>query len=210
MIRNLQHLEHTADLESTTNLRHAIKKLPTSDLIRWQQYNVNRRIDRPNLITFCDWLKPIAEAYELLEDNDNQQLHTLQTFTTQTINSKGSTSQSTTCPLGDGWHQIFKCPLFIAQSPKERQMTTRNSGLCFNCLNKYHRIVNCPLKKNCQHNDCNKRHNTLLHRDFQIAGNSSHLTRRQGFRTNNRNHAPETSHNKSPSQKAKTACMLSL
>ena len=93
MIRNLQHLEHTADLESTTNLRHAIKKLPTSDLIRWQQYIVNRRIDRPNLITFCDWLKPIAEAYELLEDNDNQQLHTLQTFTTQTINSKGSTSQ---------------------------------------------------------------------------------------------------------------------
>ena len=62
MIRNLQHLEHTADLESTTNLRHAIKKLPTSDLIRWQQYIVNRRIDRPNLITFCDWLKPIAEA----------------------------------------------------------------------------------------------------------------------------------------------------
>ena len=87
-IRNLQHLEHTADLESTTNLRHAIKELPTSDLIRWQQYIVNRRIDRPNLITFCDWLKPIAEAYELLEDSDNQQLHTLQTFATQTINSK--------------------------------------------------------------------------------------------------------------------------
>ena len=84
-------------------------------------------------------------------------------------------------------------------------MTTRNSGLCFNCLNKDHRIVNCPSKKNCQHNDCNKRHNTLLHRDFQIAGYSSHLTGRQGFRTNNRNHPPETSHNKSPSQKEKTA-----
>ena len=42
---------------------------------------------------------------------------------------------------------------------------------------------------------------TLLHRDFQIAGNSSHLTGRQGFRTNDRNHPPEISHNKSPSQK---------
>ena len=49
MIRNLQHLENTADQESTSNLWHAIKKLPTSDLIRFQQYIVNRRIDRPML-----------------------------------------------------------------------------------------------------------------------------------------------------------------
>ena len=81
-------------------------------------------------------------------------------------------------------------------------MTTRNSGLCFNCLNKDH---HCPSKKNCQHNDCNKRYNTLLHRDFQRAGNSSHLTGRQGFRANNRNHPPETSHNKIPSQEEKRA-----
>ena len=32
MIHNLQYLDYTADLESTTNLRHAITKLPTSDL----------------------------------------------------------------------------------------------------------------------------------------------------------------------------------
>ena len=95
MIRNLQHSEHTADLEPRTNLRHAVKKLLTSDLERWQQYIVNRHMDRPNLITFCDWLKPLAEAYELLEDN-KQQSHTLQTFTTQTSNSRGSKSQSTT------------------------------------------------------------------------------------------------------------------
>ena len=77
--------------------------------------------------------------------------------------------------------------------------------VCFNCLNKDHRIANCPSKKNCQHNNCNKRHNTLLHRDFQIAGNSSHLTGRQGLRTNNRNQLSEASHNKSPSHTGKTA-----
>ena len=49
MIRSLQRLEHTADLDSTTNLRHAIKKLPTSDLLRWNHYILNRCIDRPNL-----------------------------------------------------------------------------------------------------------------------------------------------------------------
>ena len=144
MIRYLQYLENTADKESTSNLWHAIKKLPTSDLIRFQQYIVNRRIDRPNLLTFCDWLKPIAEAYELLQDNDTQQL---QTFTTQTINGKGPSIQSTTCPLGDGRHQNFKCPIFMAQSPEDRQMITRNSGLSFNCLNKDHRIGNCSSKK---------------------------------------------------------------
>ena len=123
---NLQHLEHTADLESTTNLRHVIKKLPSSDLVRWQQYIVNRRIDRPNLLTFYDWLKPIAEAYELQEDNDNQQL---QTFTTQTNNSKRSTSQSATWPLGDGRHQIFKCQFSSHRAQKKgREMNTRNRG----------------------------------------------------------------------------------
>ena len=35
MIRNLQHLENKAELESTTNLRHAIKKVPTSGFIRY-------------------------------------------------------------------------------------------------------------------------------------------------------------------------------
>ena len=34
----MRRLEHKADVESTTNLRHAIKTLPISDLIRWQQY----------------------------------------------------------------------------------------------------------------------------------------------------------------------------
>ena len=85
-------------------------------------------------------------------------------------------------------------------------MTTRNSGLCFNCLNKDHHIANCPSKKNCQHSNCNKRHNTLLHRDFQIAGSSSHLTGRQGFRTNNRNQPLEASlEDKSPNHKGTTA-----
>ena len=199
MILNLQHLGHTADRESTTNLRQAIKKLPTSDFIRWQQYTVVRCIDRSNLITLCDWLKQIAEAYEVLEDSDIQQLHTLNTFTTQTSNSQGSKNQSTTCPLGDGRHQFFNCPIFSAQSPEEKQMTTRNCGLCFNCLNIDNRIANCPSKKNCQYCNCNKQHNFLLHIDFQIVGNSSHLTRHQGIRTINSNQPPEASNNKSTS-----------
>ena len=56
------HSYHTADPESTTNLRHAMKKVTTSDLVQWKQYIVNRLIDQTNLITFCDLLKPIAEA----------------------------------------------------------------------------------------------------------------------------------------------------
>ena len=47
-------------------------------------------------------------------------------------------------------------------------MTSMNSGFCFNCLNKDHRIANCHSKTHCRHSNCNKRRNTLLHRDFQI------------------------------------------
>ena len=84
-------------------------------------------------------------------------------------------------------------------------MTTRNSAFCFNGLNKDHCVVNCSSKKNCQHSNCNKRHNTPLHRDFQIAGNSSHLTGRQSFRTVNKNQSPETSHYKNQTHIKNTA-----
>ena len=164
--------------QSTTSLRH------TKATIHRQP---------PHRPTKYDYLLRLVET---------RRLHTLQTFTTQTSNSKGWTSQSTTSLLGDGRHKIFKCSIFIAQSPE--QMTTRNSGLCFNSLNKDHRIANCPSKKNCQHSNCNERHNTLLHRHFQIAGNSSHLTKRQGFRTVNKNQPSEASHNKSQSHRENT------
>ena len=101
-------------------------------------------------------------------------------------------------------HRPTKCPIFIAQSTEERHMTTRNSGLSFNGLKKNHRIANCPSKKNCHHSNCNERHTTSLHKDYQIAGNSPHFTGRQGFRTVNRHQPPEAS-NKSPEHSENTA-----
>ena len=114
IIRNLQHLGHTADLESTTNFRHAIKKIPTTVLIRWQQHIVNRHINRSNLITFCNWLKRIAEAYEVIEDGDNQQLHTLQSFTTQTCNSEEQRINKSfrNLPSRRWTTPIFQVPIF--------------------------------------------------------------------------------------------------
>ena len=57
----------TADLYSTTNLKHATDKLPFPDAVKWQQFLVKEKIEQPNLSTLSDWIQPIAEAYEQLQ-----------------------------------------------------------------------------------------------------------------------------------------------
>ena len=67
------------------------------------------------------------------------------------------------CPLKDGSHQIFKCEKFKKMSTEERHINVKALGLCFNCLSQNHLLKDCLSKSTCRINNCNQRHNTLLH-----------------------------------------------
>ena len=61
-----------------------------SDAVKWQQILVKEKIEEPNLSTLSDWLQPIAEAYEQLEQQNVEHPATHQVLFVQ--NSKTTTA----------------------------------------------------------------------------------------------------------------------
>lgn len=63
-------------------------------------------------------------------------------------------------------HKIYKCPVFLKLSTKERYIKVRNSGKCINCLRDGHSRKDCKLST-CA--ECKKKHNVLLHFEKKTA-----------------------------------------
>ncbi|XP_075170100.1 uncharacterized protein LOC142242401 [Haematobia irritans] len=68
------------------------------------------------------------------------------------------------CPLcPKETHLLRKCPRFLKMSPSERLAEIKKDKLCTNCFSRVHSVKNCKSKYSCF--KCNKKHNTLLHRE---------------------------------------------
>ena len=70
-------------------------------------------------------------------------------------------TQSDHCPLLDGTHKIWNCPLFRNMSVNDRYAAVRKQRLCYGCLGKGHAIKDCKVNA-CGINGCIKKHNRLL------------------------------------------------
>ncbi|XP_055622822.1 uncharacterized protein LOC129766324 [Toxorhynchites rutilus septentrionalis] len=70
---------------------------------------------------------------------------------------------STNCEFCEGDHFAFKCPSFNALKIDERLKMVRDKRVCFNCLRRGHRGLDCPSYKSCS--KCKRRHHSLLHRE---------------------------------------------
>ena len=75
--------------------------------------------------------------------------------------------QSDLCPLADGTHKIWNCPLFRNMSVNDRYAALRKQRLCYGCLGKGHAIKDCKVNA-CGINGCIKKHNRLLHSKNQM------------------------------------------
>ncbi|XP_075158181.1 uncharacterized protein LOC142231459 [Haematobia irritans] len=60
-------------------------------------------------------------------------------------------------------HVLRKCPKFEQMSCNQRLSEVKKANLCLNCFSRLHSSKNCTSKFSCF--KCNKRHNTLLHRE---------------------------------------------
>lgn len=65
------------------------------------------------------------------------------------------------CSICSGKHQFYRCDIFLKQSPEERFGKCKSKGLCINCVVETHRVNKCKARGCIK---CNKKHNTLLHR----------------------------------------------
>lgn len=60
-------------------------------------------------------------------------------------------------------HRNYQCNKLNGLTKLEKDEKVRTLGLCFNCLQRGHRLSSCPSTKTCQ--KCHKRHHTQLHDD---------------------------------------------
>ena len=60
-------------------------------------------------------------------------------------------------------HSITNCNIFLSKTNVEKVNTIREKGACWNCLLVGHRGVNCPEKRKCGVNNCERFHHPLLH-----------------------------------------------
>ena len=65
------------------------------------------------------------------------------------------------CPICQGNHVLCKCDAFQKLSVQKRVDFVKSKGICFNCLNQFHRASSCKSKFKCR--KCQKSHHTLLH-----------------------------------------------
>ncbi|XP_055622781.1 uncharacterized protein LOC129766285 [Toxorhynchites rutilus septentrionalis] len=75
------------------------------------------------------------------------------------------------CDFCGAPHRNYQCNKLSTLSNAERVEKVRSTGACFNCLQRGHRLRDCPSPKSCR--KCNKRHHTQLHEDTEPANDSN-------------------------------------
>ena len=168
----LKEYKQIGDLQSSSTLNMAVDKLPQVLKEKWWFYvDDDKDEDWPDLIMFEKWLSRIAFVHEGFpafkgerreEDrrstNRDKRLSKTSNFSASSNVKETRQMQSDHCPLADGTHKIWSCPLFRNMSVNDRYAAVRMQRLCYGCLGKRHAIKDCKVNA-CGINGCIRKHN---------------------------------------------------
>jgi len=76
--------------------------------------------------------------------------------------SGSGASTNMKCYMCQETHPIYKCPEFLKMNVDKRIKKVGELKICKNCFRENHTLEQCKARKCYQ---CNKSHNTLLHRN---------------------------------------------
>ncbi|XP_055643539.1 uncharacterized protein LOC129779832 [Toxorhynchites rutilus septentrionalis] len=152
----------------------------------------------PNYHDTISFLKnriSILERCQVSDTSNNQKLldsmsHKRNQVSNKQPNSRVNTATvSANCEFCEGNHFAFKCSSFHGLDIDERLKMVRDKRVCFNCLRRGHRGLDCPSSKCCS--KCQRRHHSLLHRE---GVRSSNMGKRHTALENQKQHCtPSTS-----------------
>ena len=177
----LKEYKQIGDLQSSSTLYMAVDKLPQVLKKKRWFYVDDKDADWPDLISFEEWLSRIAFVHkgfsafkgDRREDrrsaNRDKRFSNTSNFSASSNVKETKQTQSDQCPLADGIHKIWNCPLFRNMSVNDRYAAVRKQRLCYGCLGKGHAIKDCKVNA-CGINRCIKKHNRLLQSENQIDG----------------------------------------
>ncbi|XP_065356165.1 uncharacterized protein LOC135950558 [Calliphora vicina] len=143
-------------------------KLPDSTLTLWEQ----GLVDKTSIPKWSDLDLFLTNRYRTLES-----VSEIRSAVSKPTESKPKTSRSSKvvnafpnkvsqpkCQLcTNEYHPIRKCSKFLQMGHSQRFNEIKKQSLFLNCFSKTHFVKNCTSKINCFR--CNKRHNTLLHKE---------------------------------------------
>ena len=122
----------------------AVDKLPQVLKEKWWFYVDDKDEDWPDLIMFEKWLSRIAFVHEGFsafkgerreEDrrgtNRDKRFSKTSNFSASSNVKETKQTQSDHCPLADGTHKIWNCPLFRNMSVNDRYAAVRKQRLCY-------------------------------------------------------------------------------
>ena len=112
--------------------------------------------DRPDLCLLEKWLSRMSFVYEGMsllpgerkEDhrqnaNKTNQFSKSSNFSTSSNAKEAQPTNDDDCPLADGTHKYWNCPLFKSMSVNDRYAALRKHRLRYGCLVKGHAIKDC-------------------------------------------------------------------
>ena len=158
----------------------AVDKLPHVLKEKWWFHVDDKNEDWFDLIMFELWLSRIElvpEGFSAFkgerreEDrrstNRDKRFSKTSNFSASSNVKETNQMQSDYCPLADGTHKIWKCPLYRNMSVNDRYAAVRKQRLCYECLGKGHAIKDCKVNA-CGISGCIKKHKRLLYSENQM------------------------------------------
>ncbi|VDP59924.1 unnamed protein product [Schistosoma mattheei] len=91
--------------------------------------------------------------------------------------SFGKTVSKLPCVICRKNHRIDKCSQFSTLAVNDKWAKARDKYLCFCCLRRSHRSVDCKNRVVCSVEGCRDRYHTLLHKPIQVQGGLSEWLR---------------------------------
>ena len=147
------------DLQSSSTVYMEVDEIFQVLKEKWWSYFDNKNEDWPDLIMIEQWLSRIAFVHEGFsafkgeqkeEDrrstNRDKRFSKTSNFSASSNAKETKQTQSDHCPLVDGTHNIWNCPLFSNMSVNDRCAAVRKQLLCYGCLGKGHSIKDCKNK----------------------------------------------------------------
>ena len=166
---------------SSSNLDIAVNKLPLDIKRRWFAHIESplKRTRIPNLVEFDSWLQEESQVHERLLsctpstskfESPKSNVVKKPDFkrnaksNESTFNSNDSKEKTDVkCPIDSASHRIWNCEAFKNMTVDERFKVAKEKKLCFCCLGSSHPAKDCPRRRKCGIDGCERYHNKFLH-----------------------------------------------
>ncbi|XP_049279325.1 uncharacterized protein LOC125761836 [Anopheles funestus] len=137
----------------------------------------NKR-ELPNYHQTIEFLKSRCRILENCETafpvTTNSNLKPQQTSQVKNIPQKSHAASSIipqSCEFCGGSHRNHQCTELNTLTSTQKMERIRAAGVCFNCLQKGHRVRECPSTMNCR--KCQRRHRTIIHEEGALQRTTS-------------------------------------